>query len=307
VNPQVVDLLKRILQVLPSAGQALQGFTAGLRPFIQAAGGLTTALHNFIASAGGISGLLQSLAQTSIGRAAGTVAGGVGRFAAGAVSAAAGAGRAIAGGAAAFAASPFGQVTIASASVAAALVALGAATEKTGRTMLETQRNLANASPSMALVFAQSDIRKFFRENKAGEEQAGTAGFLAGALDKLADRLQPITTLLANISNLAGGAIAWAVEKILAPLTWIADGINSVIEWLGKILEKLGLIAEGERPATNGEVMQRMADADRANRQDVIQGRPMPSQFDRLRDKAREIQGRLGPWGFEVGTFRLND
>jgi hypothetical protein len=300
VNPQIADLLKRILQVLPSAGQALQGFTAGLRPFMQAAGGLTTALSNFVASAGGISGLLQSLAQTSIGRAAGTVAGGVGRFAAGAVSAAAGAGRAIAGGAAAFAASPFGQVTLAAGSVAAALAALGVATEKTGRTMLEAQRNLANASPSMAQVFAQSDIRKFFRENKAGEEQAGTAGFLAGNLDKLADTLQPITTLLANITNVLTGGASWLLEKVLQPIGWVAERLSDVFKVLEKILDvvSLGLVKMDQKPPTNGEVMQQMAESGRRDRHDAVEGRKMPVEGKVGVPAAIGIGGiaKIAPW-----------
>jgi hypothetical protein len=101
--------------------------------------------------------------------------------------------------------------------------------------MLESQRHLAEISPSMSLVFMQSDIRRQFRELRAGEQQAGTAGFFARGLDRLADTLQPILSLLANIGNILGGSIVRVLDFLVKPLSAIAELLNWIIQkipWL---------------------------------------------------------------------------
>jgi hypothetical protein len=277
VDPKILDLLKRILSALPSAGAALQGFTAGLRPFIQAAGALAGALHNLIA-AGGIGGVVRSVTGPGVGQAVSAAAGGVGRLVAGATGVASGAGGAGLSGLAA-AAGSLGPVALAAAGASAALVALGVATEKTGRTMLETQRNLANASPSMAMVFAQSDIRKFFRDFKAGEEQAGSAGFLSRNLDNLADRLQPITTLLANIANVVAGGASWLLEKVITPISIISKWVSGLFEMVEKFVALFGIYLRrnpDQQSNITGELMKEIENQEMARWRRATQDRQMP-------------------------------
>lgn len=101
----------------------------------------------------------------------------------------------------------------------------------------------------MAAVFAQSDFRRLLRENRAGEQQAGTADSLAKSLDKLASTMQPITTLLMNIGNTTFANLADLVNLIVGPLATLAELANKGVEKLeelikGKDREKTFLVSE---------------------------------------------------------------
>lgn len=250
MNP-IQQLLNQIISALPAFQQSLGGFLLGLRPFAGAVLRLDAAIHAFVASLGGWQGIARSIAQSRIGQAVGPLvqsfagsrvgqvalaaAGAVGRFAGSALGVAAGVGQAAIGMIGAALATPLGQVALAAAGVALALPVLGVAVERAGRTLLETQRHLAQSSAAMAQVFAQSDLRKTMREMRAGNEQAGTAGFLARGLDNLADTLQPILSLLANIANVAGGVVVRIVDLIVTPIGLIVDGINALVALAKKI------------------------------------------------------------------------
>jgi hypothetical protein len=255
MNPQLTDLLQQIIGLLPQFQQAAAGFTRALPALTQSLGGLAQVVQAFTAAQGGWQGILQRLALFGVGRAVAGAAqtfartpvgqfavqavGAAGRFAGAALGGAANLSQTALAGLAAALATPLGQAGLAAAGVAAALTTLGVVTERTVRTMLESQRQLGEMSPSMALVFAQSDVRAMMRDMKAGEGQAGTAGFLANALDNLADHLQPITTLLTNMTNVIGGLLAEVLDVLVTPVSLIAETLTELAHIVAKVWEWL--------------------------------------------------------------------
>lgn len=167
-------------------------------------------------------------------------------------------------GAGAFAASPLGQVAVVAAGVAAALVGLGVAAERLGRSLLESQRHLADSSAAMAVVFAQSDVRRVMREMRAGNEQAGTAGFLARGIDNLADALQPILSLLANIGNVLGGLFANIMAGLITPITLIVEYFETMIELVKLIIPSFLLPGHGD-PKTMSQFLDAVQDEARGH------------------------------------------
>lgn len=220
MNPQVSALLNQMINMMPQFQQALAGILRTLPAVVQSVGQLVATLGR------------TAIGQAAAGLARSAAASGLGQFAGAAAGAAGQVGGAVVAGIGALAASPIGQVVLAATAAALALTALGVVVEKTGRAFLESQRHLADSSAAMAMVFAQSDIRRVMREMKAGGDQATTAGFLARSLDSLADTLQPILSLLTNIANLVLGAIAQIVDLLVAPISAMAQGIMDIFAWL---------------------------------------------------------------------------
>lgn len=219
MNPDIANLLRQMLGMMPSFQNALTQFARAIPGVAAAVDGLINAIAR--------TGVVQAALNTGLGRVVAAVAGA-------ALGGLARAGGAVAAGVGAMASSPFGQVVAAAGVAALAITALGLATEKLGRTFLESQRHLADSSAAMAMVFAQSDLRRTMREMRAGADQATTAGFLARSLDSLADTLQPILSLLANITNVVLGVLADIVNVIVAPVSAMARGIMDIFAWLKK-------------------------------------------------------------------------
>lgn len=107
----------------------------------------------------------------------------------------------------------------------------------------EANRVLAEFSPSMAAIFAQTRIRDIQRNIRVGEATAGTAGGLERATADIKDTLAQISTPLRNIANLLLTKLIQGLNVLLLPL----EGLAKFAE---KILEKLGLL--DKRPADAG-------------------------------------------------------
>lgn len=116
----------------------------------------------------------------------------------------------------------------------AALITAAFAVRDMGRSALEAQRHLAQVSPSMAQVFAQSDYRKIIREQNEGERLAESAKFLAQHLDDLSDELSEVKVVLMKILNyllgLSSGAVKflWNSSPIPALLKLIGIGVDKI-------------------------------------------------------------------------------
>jgi hypothetical protein len=99
-----------------------------------------------------------------------------------------------------------------------------------GKNLSDSNRSLAQFSPSMSMVEGQAQLREAMRGMKSGERTAGTAGFFENAWQGMKDDVGEIVTLLRNIANIVGGIVVWLGRFILGPLTLIAKGINKLVE-----------------------------------------------------------------------------
>jgi hypothetical protein len=131
-----------------------------------------------------------------------------------------------------------------------------------GEGLLNANRHLAEFSPSMAMVFAQKDIRDMMRGMQVGESTAGTASRLQTALGDFQDSLAPMVTMVRNIANLAGTFLLRAFE----PLANLLGGIGTAVN---KILEKMGLTEKSGEIISMSEWLDEVKkDFDRAKRND---------------------------------------
>ncbi len=127
---------------------------------------------------------------------------------------------------------PVGIALGAVVAVGAAMVALPILIKGWADSLLQSQRALAQFSGSMALVFAQSDIRDYQRNNYLGEATAGSTGFLAGGVNDLKDAFAPITALLTDIWNVVGGLLTRMLATLMEPITQCAVFLKAILDEL---------------------------------------------------------------------------
>ena len=224
------------------AAQAAAGVSPGTVASV-ASGATQTAGSTLGGIGGNIAGAILGGGAAAAGGAggAGVGAGGAAAAAGGAGGGAAGGAAATAGaaaGAAALASNPVGWVMAAVGSVAVLGVAVATTAinmQKFSEALLESQRGLAQFSASMAMVFAESDMRKFMRNRDIGESTAGSARYLANAQNDLADNTAEIVKLFAGIKNYVTGFFDKVLSWLVAPLNAIAKILN---EWFGFTKEK---------------------------------------------------------------------
>lgn len=85
----------------------------------------------------------------------------------------------------------------------------------------------AEFSASMSAVQAQAEVREYQLKREQGDRRAGSAEFLAerkGSFDK---SIAPIENLWAKFQNIVGGSLLFLLEQILAPVTTIAEWLDS--------------------------------------------------------------------------------
>jgi hypothetical protein len=248
--PGVREILGPLARLLPAnVLQALAGAGRIIGPLQQSAGAIGR----------GFTDLLTATAGRGATAAAAAGAGG-GAAAAGGAGAAGAAGAAGTGTAAALASNPVGWAVAAAAAVAAvvaALVLLPPAIKDWTRSLLESQRHLAEVSGAMAAVLAESDLRRMQRDMEIGNRLAGSARELADAHTDLAGTTKELEIAFGHLINKVGTAAAKAGKSILqdfslsdlgfvfgGPAGWIAAGLARLtgttlsIEQVAKAINK---------------------------------------------------------------------
>jgi hypothetical protein len=189
------------------------------------------------------------------GEVAGAAAGAGEAAEAGGAAAAGGEAAAGAGVAGALASNPVGWAIAAAGAVAAvvaALVELPSAVTSFGESLLESQRSLAQVSPSMAAVFAKADMQDTFRNMDIGEQTSGSAGDLSDSLQGLKDGSEDLVVLLTNIKNEVGAVLINLIKDyIIPPVTQIVTFVAEILRWLGLALDEIKKVEDP--PLTMGQ------------------------------------------------------
>lgn len=234
-RPMIATAFKSIGNLFkPSPGAASGG--GGF--FGKVAGKVGTIFGKVAGGAGNLAGKVAGGAKGMLGKVAGALPSGVsgmlGKLAGGLGSAAGGLmgfGTRIAA-----LAGPIGMIAAATVQAVVALIKMPFALADFGESILESQRKLAEFSPSMAKVFAEKDIQDTFRNMKQGEDTADSAGNLQDSLGKLQDTLEPIKVLFQNlVNNVLSGFIRFVTKILEAMIPFfngVIDGINLVIAGL---------------------------------------------------------------------------
>ncbi len=136
--------------------------------------------------------------------------------------------------------------------VGAALYGLGKAVDAATGTQLRAMREFEKVSSSMAMVFAQADLRDTLRNFERGERLAPSAQALSNADQKLKDNSTEIIVLLGAIQNSLLGFLESGLADLLEPLNEMARG---AIEWL----KRNKLLAEGEAGEAFDQFLDRVA------------------------------------------------
>lgn len=278
INPN----LKELGSLLGAGGQMIAGLRQAFSPLT-----------------GLIKGALGAMVPSSIRGVATAVSGGYGRFmsgltgraAAGAAGAAGGTGAAGAAGAAgggAGAATGLVKAGLVTGTVVGGIAALAAGTVAAVSAMknftsglIESNRALAQFSPSQAVIAAQADVRTMIRGMKMGEATAGSSAQLSDAWQDLLDTLAPIQTVLMNLLNDVGTVILEQFKSALEFLASIRDVLleaNKLWNWFwGKQGVTEG--TAGPRGITMGEWLTEIANDTKRMRErgDDWMGRPAPA------------------------------
>jgi hypothetical protein len=101
--------------------------------------------------------------------------------------------------------------------------------------MSKANQALAEFSPSMAAIFAQSHLRDVQRQIGMGEATAGTASNLQDSLNDLKDTLAPIGVVLRNLANTVLATLMRALTFLLKPLEVLANFANW---WMGNKMDE---------------------------------------------------------------------
>lgn len=141
----------------------------------------------------------------------------------------------------------FGKATGVAGGVVAGVVAVGMALNefrkavtKATEEQLRAARALAEVSPQMAAIFAQSDLQDTLRNMRKGEAQAESTQRLAESDQRRKSAMEPLENAVANFKN----SILATLNDTIAP---VLEGIGDAVE---AILKKFDLAV----PARGGAV-----------------------------------------------------
>ena len=208
-----------------------QGIFSGMRSLL---GGATKQIR-----ASAVRGGVQATqAGTSASAQAATTTVSGAAAAGGASGAAAGGGASAAVGA--LASNPIGWAIAGVAAVAAFTVAVAAAPSAIAdftNSVIESRRKLEHgASVEMAMVFAQKDFNKFFRDMNQGDKLAASTEWATKQQEELAKATMQLERIWAKIENYGSGILALLGKLVVDVLPWavpivgIAEAINTLVE-----------------------------------------------------------------------------
>jgi len=136
------------------------------------------------------------------------------------------------------AANPYAAAAAGAVALGKELVELPFKLEEWGRTLLDSQRYLAEFSGSMASVFANADMRAYARNAKLGEETAGSASHLQESTDDLADALEPVQALLTDIKNEALADVIDLIKPLAQEMGEMAKDVRAFLKDIGFLKDR---------------------------------------------------------------------
>lgn len=206
----------------------------------------------------------------------------------------------------ALASNPIGWAIAGVAAVAAFTVAVAAAPSAIAdftNSVIESRRKLEHASVEMAMVFAQKDFNKFFRDMSQGDKLAASTEWATKQQEELAKATMQLERIWAKIENYGSGILALLGKLVVDVLPW-AVPIVGIAEAINKLVEK-GQSGEGN-------AMLQEIGAAYAREAAKRDGRDFDAEQRARRVKVPEDQGavnhagRLGLWlqgGWAIDVF----
>lgn len=118
-------------------------------------------------------------------------------------------------------------------SLALQIVKMPTLIEDWGDALLDSKRGLAEFSATLAMVYAEADVREIRRAMDTGEAIGSSVGGLSDAKQDLADSLAPFQNLVTNVSNKAVEGLTRLLNlgvQIASKVAFIED-INELLQW----------------------------------------------------------------------------